>query len=1150
MKRLEALQCGMRVGGIVPQQIVKLIDLEWRGAEALAVVYEDESGGIGRALLRRQDESGLQAVPAQRRDFGADGSAFRLVSEAYRMRLAHLFDPMMAVHTALIDPLPHQIKAVYDEMLPRQPLRFLLADDPGAGKTIMAGLLMRELMVRDNLRRCLVCAPGNLTEQWRDELWTKFRLDFTVMTGERLAAPGGNPFNAADRIIIRLDQISRSEKWQAQLAQSEWDLIVCDEAHKMSASLAGSKVKETKRYRLGRLLSGLTRHFLLMTATPHNGKEDDFQLFMQLLDADRFAGGRSGLSQGDNADMMRRMVKENLLKLDGSPLFPARRAYTINYELSPQEADLYAGVTEYIRRQFSRADKLEGRRRNSIGFALTILQRRLASSPAAIHKSLKRRRASLQERLKAAEARSDYALPDALPHREEGWDDWDDVEEAPEAEVEKIAGELLDHASAARSVDELRSEIKSLAALERQAGRIRHSGSDRKWNELRRLLHDRPEMKNADGTQRKLVIFTEHRDTLTYLIEKLNTLIGRDGAVLTIHGGISRAVRRQAEARFRDDPTALILVATDAAGEGINLQRAHLMVNYDLPWNPNRLEQRFGRIHRIGQTEVCHLWNLVAAETREGAVFKRLLEKLETERNALNGQVFDVLGQLFQERPLHSLLVEAVREGDGQRARAVLERTVDDLVAAGQHRASESRLSTRAPMDAGDARRIRGDMDAAAARRLQPYFIKAFFLRAFERLGGKAHRREKGRYAINRVPADIRRSANGRIAEKYERICFDKHRIHHPTKPEAAFVCLGHPLLEATIDRLLECERATLQRGAVLIDDGDPGTALRVLFYLEQTIQDALPSQNPAGNIISRELHFVEIDSAGDVHRAGSAPYLDYRPAADDELAAIHPHRQSGWLQGDALEQRALEYAAAHLFPPHLERVRQARLALIDRSRAAVAERLTKEIGYWDGQAAALRAAEKEGRHNARQRRQRAEERADALHKRLQQRQRQFEREGQIRAGCPVLRSAALVVPRGLLLGEKPDAPPLDRRIVEALAMQAVMRAEIELGNAPVDVSAEKCGYDIYSRDAEGQSRFIEVKGRRAGAGTVTLTHNELRTAVNAPQQFILALVEVDGQTARPPRYLRAFPFDEPGLHLVSSSFKLRDLLELCTEPC
>lgn len=1161
MANLEDIVAGSQVKGIVPDDIVSIIAVEWFGNNVIEVTYKNSSGGLGHEMIYRGSESNIEVMSEGLSwSFDADASQMKLASEAYRISLAHLFDPYLAVHTSSVEPLPHQISAVYQEMLPKLPLRYVLADDPGAGKTIMTGLFIKELIARGDLKRCLIVAPGSLVEQWQDELYQKFHLPFEILTNDRMeAAITGNIFTEINYCICRLDKLARNDDIQKRLEATEWDLIVCDEAHKMSATVWGGEVKYTKRFQLGRLLSNITKNFLLLTATPHNGKEKDFHLFLSLIDPDRFEGTHGNSQQAvDVSDIMRRLVKEELLKFDGKPLFPERIAYTVDYDLSPAESRLYQAVTEYVQEEFNRADNLNNERKSTVGFALTILQRRLASSPEAIYQSLKRRRERLEHRLteerlgkRAAEYNIDFS-------------DFDE-DDLPADEQENMEERVVDHASAAATIAELEAEIQTLKQLEKMANDVRMSGVDRKWEELSRLLQDNEEMFGENGQREKLIIFTEHRDTLNYLTGKIRSLFGSDESVVTIHGGMLREERRKAEELFKQDKVVRILIATDAAGEGINLQRAHLMINYDLPWNPNRLEQRFGRIHRIGQTEVCTLWNLVADETREGYVFQRLFQKLDEERQALGGKVFDILGKVtFDNKSLRELLIEAVRYGNDPEVRAKMDQVVDYAMNPEVFRKLiEERALTEDVMDVHMINTIREDMERIEAHKLQPHFIESFFVEAFTRLGGKIRKREKGRYEITSVPyavrnRDIQIGYGEHVLNRYERVCFDKEFCNLSGLPQAALICPGHPLLNAVIDLVRERSVDVMKRGAIFIDDDDYSKNARLLFYIEDAIQDGVFLKNGNRRTISKHIHFVEIREDGTAGSGGYAPYLDYRvPDEAEAVAILDWMKQQEWLTHD-VENKAKVYAIQHLIPSHFSEVKTRKEKLLDKTAKAVKHRLTAEIQYWDFRAVELAQKEAAGKTNAKLNSKLAQRRAEELEMRMHNRLAEIEKEKQISPMPPVVTGGALVIPKGLLhqlmYTEEPGVlGQADRQSVEYAAMNAVIEIEKQLGFKPSDVSAAKCGYDVESLIPEDMRqrldayalRLIEVKGRAKGAKTVTISRNEMATGLNKADQFILAIVEVDG--ARTKTIYLKNPFkgmDEPTFAEVSRIFDIADLIK------
>ena len=1170
MTRLEDIRSGALVRGIAANGAVHVVSVEWIGDQAINAVYRDQGGSVRETTLYRDDEPRLELEAKGRRwSFDADGALLRLVTEAHRIKLAHHFDPYLAIHTSLVEPLPHQISAVYGEMLPRQPLRFLLADDPGAGKTIMAGLLMKELIARGDLERCLIVAPGSLVEQWQDELGEKFALEFDILTRDMIeTARSGNPFEDRDRLIVRLDALARNDDLQDRLlASAERDLIICDEAHRMSATWFGGDVKYTKRYQAGQKLGRMCRHLLLMSATPHNGKEEDFQLFMALLDGDRFEGRfRDGVHHADTQDMMRRLTKEELLRFDGRPLFPERRAYTVKYDLSPKEAALYAAVTDYVRTEMNRVQRFagtDGRKRNTVGFALQILQRRLASSPAAIHQSLKRRRERLENEL--AEARlATRGRPAAFDPPAISDDMLNHIDEYDQVDVDDLEERISTGATTAETVEQLAIEVETLKHLEAEALGVLACGEDTKWRQLDRILDD-DLMVDGDGNRRKLIIFTEPKDTLHYLRDKVGARLGRPKAVDVIHGGVTREERRKVIERFMQDRDLLVLIANDAAGEGVNLQRGHLMVNYDLPWNPNKIEQRFGRIHRIGQTEVCHLWNIVAADTREGAVYGRLLEKLEAARAALGGRVYDVLGELFEGVALKDLLIEAILYSERDEVRERLFRQVDGAVDQ-THLLDllKRRALTNDTMPQAKVRELRLDMERAEAQRLQPHHVQSFFVEAFQRLGGRLKAREDGRWEITHVPVRIRErdrqiGTGVPVQKKYERICFDKAGINR--QPVAAFICPGHPLLEAVISIVREDHGHLMKQGAVMIDDADDGTALSAIFLIEHSVQDGRRTGADRPHIVSQRLQFAAIDEAGVTTDAGIAPHLNLRPADADEIAHAEDLLDQDWLTSD-LEKSALEFATVELAQRHVAEVKARRLPEIDKVTTEVKARLGREINHWDKRVAELREEEKAGK-KTRLNWQNAERRAEELSERLKRRQAQLDAERLITAQPPRVRGGMVVIPRGLLdehrsagvqdgmalpgFAEDPEA----RSRVEGAAMDAVMEAEKALGNHPEDVSAQKVGYDIASFDptADGM-RFIEVKGRVEGADTVMITRQEVITSLHEPDRFILAIVTVANGFAHAPHYVRGPLVErEPSFLETAIQFNLKRLLERAEGP-
>jgi superfamily II DNA or RNA helicase len=882
---------------------VRVVRVEPRGMSRVlieAVTLNGQDRLISRLLRNADLVSVVVETQTDHPPLGGDPAGFRLAAEAIRIRLAYTYDPQFAVSLARIDPLPHQLEAVYYYMLRQPRLRFLLADDPGAGKTIMVGLLLKELKLRGVISRILIVAPANLVPQWQREMAEKFDEIFEPVDRAALAARGSRAWEIVDQCVTSLDFAWRPEALESLARAQRWDLVVFDEAHKLAAYRRGSKLTRTRRYRLGEVLSDHTEHLLLATATPHKGDPENFRLLLQLIDPDLFADTEilaRAVQRQENPIFLRRL-KEDMTDFDGKPLFPPRHVITLGVELTEPEQVLYEAVTQYVADNFNRALAEDNR---NVTFALIILQRRLASSVRAIRHSLEHRRDRL------AALRDDIiANPDLLEAAQRGEEPDDDVlDDAPEIERWEAEERALRY-TLARNLDELEAEIAILSDLATQALAVEQAGPERKLNELRQVMEqiDLPSTGSGHSFRsgEKLLIFTESKDTLDYLVENLTTW---GLSVTWIEGTMSPPERYRAERVFENEKQ--VLVATEAAGEGINLQFCHLMINYDLPWNPSRLEQRMGRIHRYGQKYEVYIYNLVATSTREGMVLHALLNKLERMREGLGReQVFDVVDQLLEGESLERLIRDALAkrltfEEVRERVLARLDRNQEQHLQA----ATLAGLATRYV----DLTRLQADRQRAAEVRLIPAYIRAFFTQALEALApGRLEQRDDGFWRVPYVPAAVRdipeelRRRYGQPLESYPALTFDKDDLQEHS--HLTFIGPGHPLFKAVMHHILGRFGPELARGSLLTDPA--GQAEGLLWLLVGKVEDGL------GRVAGQRLFAIYQPLAGGEWREVSpAHLLDFEPLP--EPSAL-PESYSQLLQRDSV----IEWSLDHVLDPYL----------------------------------------------------------------------------------------------------------------------------------------------------------------------------------------------------------------------------------------
>ncbi len=1080
-------------------------------------------GTPDEAILSVEEASALvgQAVVTPTVIRPADAEKLRLLVESARIRLAYAHDRQFAVSLSGIRTLPHQIEAVYMKMLPQPRLRFLLADDPGAGKTIMAGLLLKEMKLREAIERILILCPAPLTIQWQDELlrWfgEPFEVIFSAVDQQQLV----NPWQRATQVIASLDY-AKQEEVRERVWQQRWDLVIVDEAHKCSAytkrsSGRGDEVEKTRRYQLAERLAADADHLLLLTATPHHGDDDRFAHFVRLIDPDLFpeptrVGDRAGeirreiLSLGENCPWALRRLKEDLRDIDGQRLFPDRHAHTVTFRLNHEEFDLYKAVTAYINEFLPQAS---GRKKQSVALARTVLQRRLASSTQAIAESIRRRFEKQEELLDELESLSPAQrakrlaqIQGRLVDAEQDEDDLDDAERDL----------LTDEFTTAVELDQLRAEIAVLRDLLAQARRVRDHATDSKLTALRECLAKAEFNELKDGRGR-LLIFTEHRDTLNHLLDHL----ARWGySTCQIHGGMNPHERKRAQEEFRTSKQ--ICVATEAAGEGINLQFCRLMINYDLPWNPTRLEQRLGRIHRIGQERDVHAFNFVASESEEGQpiiegrILERLLHKMEQMRNALADRVFDVIGEVLSLNDVN--LPEILREAANDPRR--LDEYLDQIERVDPQRLLQYEQATgialaRANVDFSG---FQTENAEAEERRLMPRYVEQHFVNAAREIGLKIEPRADGLYRVEHVLADLRSERLaavrrlGKPENTYRKVTFHKEHLEMDQHIDAVLIGPGHPLYAAVDERLNEM-LAPLTAGVGVFVDTNGDVPYKLHFF-----EMGIKGQNTKGEVqtLLGELVAVREELTNGDERFTVVPAdvlldLPAHPAAPENLEPEDATPAADFLKSTHQTERRAE-------------CQQDRQRFVQVCRDYLQQSFDARVRAAQDRVMNLKAREMREPDVAIAR-QRAENDLADLTRTRTERLAGLQRLTLAKHGPVRHVATALVLPSTRSVEEQiggalDDLDPEIRRKCEIAAEDVVIAHETTRGFECERVGHLKLGFDIRSigpadaqtgyRDPVTGIRRIEVKGRRRGQ-PIRLTTNEWYKATQLGDSYWLYVV-------------------------------------------
>ena len=988
--------------------------------------------------------------------FTSDGEELFLCLESIRFSHASLFDPFLAINVSKIDPLPFQIEAVYGYVLKLPKVRFLIADDPGAGKTIMAGLVLKELKLRGVIKRILIVVPGHLKDQWRRELQERFQEPFTLIGRQVMDAHyGENVWERENQIITSID-FAKQEDILNTLANVQWDLVVVDEAHKMAAYRYGITTSKTERYRLGEVLSKNTKHLLFLTATPHKGDPENYRLFLDLLEPGFFATKEMVKESIDNTEnpLFIRRLKEDLKDFDGRPIFTNRYAVTLKFRLSDRERILYNQLSDYVVSQYNKA--IQKTSNKGIAFALLILQRRLASSTYALYKSLERRKERLEKLLKEQDIKIKTSSFDL--------EDDEDVEENERWQREKEWESL----SVSENKEELKKEIYIINELIAISSEIINNEEEVKLKELKKAIEEGFKKIEELQGNKKILIFTESRDTMDYLVNKIKSWGYR---VNFVHGGMSLEERIEAEKIFKNETE--VMVATEAAGEGINLQFCHIMINYDIPWNPNRLEQRMGRIHRYGQKKDVYMFNIVAEDTREGEVFKKLFEKIEEIKNSLGtDKVFDIIGDIFYGKNLYQLIIEAVT-----RAKTIDEiiKEIDIVVDSDYIQRIKDILGESLATRNIDYTRLREMAEKAREFRLIPEYVEEFFKKAFVKAGAKYRIRKDGFLSIENIPYEIKNIAKSRfgpIATSYQKITFDKEIAF--LNPDSEFISFGHPLLEALIYWIKERYIDGLKRGAVF-EDPD-GRLDGYIFFYEGEVKDG-KGETAGKNIIAL------YDSGKEIKSVNPALLWDLVPKKLDEPLSIS-------FDKEKLEEQA--YLVIKNYKEELLRERKRQAEIKAKYGLKSLDYLINELDF---ELVELLSRLEKGEKvelvikNKEERKKHYENAKESL-------KRDIERETNLVVSSPKFLGAVFVK----------SAEEVSTEEIEKIGMEIAMEYENFCGRNPEDVSKENLGYDIRSK-GKGEIRYIEVKAR-ADTGDILLTPNEWFKARRFKNDYWLYIIE------------------------------------------